>query len=523
MNLVDKVVNYFNPAAGVKRAAHREARSIITNGYSQHGASTGKNSTRGWQVFSGSAKEDIDAHNKTLRERSRDLYMSGGIATGAIKTLNTNVVGSGLRLNPQIDYEFLGMTLEQAGEWKRNVKREFDLWADSINCDATRVNNFYELQQLAFLSQLMSGDAFVTLPVKKRVGSPYELCIQLIEADRCSTPTDKWGSDDIVNGVETDEYGEVVAFHFAKHHPGSAMFMLTNQWTRMERFGSITGRPNVLHLMEMERPEQRRGVPMLTPVIEQLKQLTRYSDAELMAAVINGMYAIFIESENESVPGSDLGGIDQSQQQDLGEEYDNDIQIGNGAVNFLNPGEKMAETKVGRPNTAFDGFVTSICRQVGAALEIPYEILLKHFTSSYSASRAALLEAWKMYRKKRDGLATDFCQPVFEEWLAEAVAKGRVKAPGFFSDPSIRKAYSRAEWNGPSQGQLNPVQEVRASIMKVENGFSTREKETVELSGGSYDSNHRTLVAEERARRKEGLSKPLDDEARDLEGGEEIK
>lgn len=521
MNIADKVINYFSPSTGVKRMAHREAAKIV-NGYSEHGASVDKNSTRGWRVNSGSAKEDIDTHTKTLRERSRDLYMGGGIATGAVKTLNTNVVGSGLKLNSQIDYEFLGMSHDQAQDWKRNVRREFDLWADSINCDATRVNNFYELQQLSFLSQLMSGETFVLLPTKQRAGTPYELCIQLIEADRVNNPDGSLFNDKMINGVEIDSFGEVIAFHFSKNHPGSKSLFLKNEWTRVERFGKITGRQNVLHLMEMERPEQRRGVPMLTPVIEQLKQLSRYTDAELMAAVINGMYAIFIESDNEGSPSGDLGGISTQDQQDVGGEYDNDIQIGNGAVNFLNPGEKMSETKVGRPNAAFDGFVTSICRQVGAALEIPYEILLKHFTSSYSASRAALLEAWKMYRKKRDGFAADFCQPIFEEWLAEAVAKGRVRAPGFFNDPAIRKAYCRAEWNGPSQGQLNPVQEVKASIMKVEEGFSTREKETVELSGGNYDSNHRTLVSEERARVRDGLATPRM-EVSELEGGEEQK
>lgn len=101
-----------------------------------------------------------------------------------------------------------------------------------------------------------------------------------------------------------------------------------------------------------------------------------------------------------------------------------------------------------------DGFVTSICRQIGAALEIPYELLLKNFTSSYSASRGALLEAWKMFKMRRDWLSNGFCQPIYEEFLAEGIAKGRIYAPGFFADPMARKAYCGAEWNGPSQGQI---------------------------------------------------------------------
>jgi capsid protein len=86
----------------------------------------------------------------------------------------------------------------------------------------------------------------------------------------------------------------------------------------------------------------------------------------------------------------------------------------------------------------------------------------------------------------RSWLVNDFCQPIFEEWLAEAVAKGRITAPGFFSDPAIRKAYSGAEWNGPAQSSLDPTKETQAAKMRVENGFSTRDREAQELTGGDF-------------------------------------
>ena len=140
----------------------------------------------------------------------------------------------------------------------------------------------------------------------------------------------------------------------------------------------------------------------------------------------------------------------------------------------------------------------AICRQIGAALEIPYELLLKHFTSSYSASRGALEEAWKMFKMYRAWLANDFCQPIYEEWLAEAVAKGRIKATGFFTDPLRRKAYCKAQWNGPARGLLNPVQEVGAAVTRVENGFSTRSAETMEMAGGDFYSNCEQLKQEEK-------------------------
>lgn len=502
MNILDKTIAVFSPQTALKRTYARKQLEILNSGYSHHGASRTKKSLVGWMSKGGSPKEDIDKNLPTLRERSRDLYMGAPLATGAIKTMRTNVVGAGLQLKAQIDAEFLGMTDEEAEDWEELAEREFSLWADSKNCDAHRMNNFYELQQLAFLSQLMSGDCFALLPIIPRAQMPYDLRIQLIEADRICDPLVKPSGRDISGGVEIGQNGEVVAYYIAQRHPLSAEIG-QNDWIRVEAFGESTGRFNILHLMETERPEQRRGVPILAPVIESLKQLSRYSEAELMAAVVSGMYTVFIETKDSTIDAPLGEVIPEEYQVDYDDE--NSYELGNGAIIALGEGETIKDANPGRPNTAFDGFVTAICRQIGAALEIPYELLVKQFTASYSASRASLLEAWKMFRMRRAWLAADFCQPIYEEWLAEAVAKGRVPAPGFFSDPVIRKAYCEAEWNGPSQGQIDPLKEVKAAEKRVENGFSTRAKETVELTGGDFYKNHRQRVREERLRKEGGL------------------
>lgn len=46
---------------------------------------------------------------------------------------------------------------------------------------------------------------------------------------------------------------------------------------------------------------------------------------------------------------------------------------------------------------------------------------------------------------------------------------------------------------------MNPVQEVNAAVLKVENGFSTRSNETMEMAGGDFYSNCEQLKNEEKA------------------------
>lgn len=486
MNILDKAISTVAPQWGLKRIGARKKLSILNStGYGNYGASHTKKSLLGWIFGGGSHKEDIEDHLPTLRQRSRDLYMGAPLATGAVKTCRTNVVGAGLKLKSQIDFEFLGISEDEARELERKIEREFSLWADSTACDIERLDNFCELQQLAFLNWLMSGDVLVTLPTTKRPGMPYDLRIRLIEADRLSNPM---GNTDphIIGGVEVNDAGEVVAYHISTHHPLSWQYSET-KWTRVEAYGAKTGRRNVLHIMNRERIGQRRGAPFLAPVIEALKQLGRYTDAELVAAVVSGLFAVFIEKKGTSEDTPIGAVIPENQQVDRDDE--NSIELAPGAVFDLNEGEEAKSVTPGRPNAAFDPFVTAICRQIGAALEIPYEILLKCFNSSFTASRGALLEFWKMVKMYRAWLANDFCQPIFEEFLSEAVAKGRISAPGFFADPLIRRAYCGAEWNGPAQGLLNPVQEVEAAAKRVENCFSTGEREAAEMNGSDFYRN----------------------------------
>jgi len=500
VNILDKAIEVVSPERALKRAGARKRLQIMNSGYANSGANRRKKSMIGWIFKGGSTKEDIDDNQDTLRQRSRDLYMNTPLATGSIKTIRTNVVGYGLILNSQIDHEFLGLSIEEADAWETTVEREFALWADSIMCDALQMNNFYELQQLAFISCLMSGEVFATLPYRNHHQHWYGLRVQLLESDRICSPNG--ASKNIINGVELGRYGEVVAYHICDTHP-LAESTSQKKWMRIDKFGQKSGRQNILHLMESERPEQRRGVPILAPVIESLKQLGRYTDAELTAALVSSLFTVFIETKDE-YDAPPLGSAINEQEQ-VDKEDELSYELGAGAIVALAEGEKANTSNPARNNSSFDPFVVAVCRQIGTALELPYEILLKHFTSSYSASRAALLEAWKMFKMRRTFLANDFCQPIYEEWLTEAILLGRIQAPGFLDNPLVRKAYCGAEWNGPTQGQLDPLKEVQAAMLRVENGFSTRARETVELTGGNYWLNHAQREREEQARREAGL------------------
>ncbi len=430
-----------------------------------------------------------------------------------------------------VDLDVLGLSPEAAKAWQKKTEAEFRLWAGKKqNCDAIGMNNFASLQQLALTSWLMSGDVF---PVFKRYGptptNPYSLRIHLVEADRVSTP-EQYGSgvsfpamtegtnpktrNRIFDGVEVDGSGMVVAYHICNTYP----WQITGEpkeWTRVEAYGKKTGLPNILHVVSSERPDQYRGVTYLAPVIEQLLQLRRYTESELMAALVQSFFTAWIVTNTDSgeipfnevgaggiagVPSGDPNADDISQNE-------NEYELGPGTVTHLEDGEDVKFGSPNIPTAGFDSFVKTFCKLIGAGLGLPYDVLVKEYNSSYSSARAALLDAWEDFRMRRKWFVDGFCQPVYEVWLAEAVARGRIKAPGFFSDPLIREAWCGARWIGPVQGSLDPLKEVKAAVIQIQNGLRTHAQVTMETGGGDWDDNV-TQLAEENKRLAEAGAIP---------------
>lgn len=495
----DKLLFLFNPSAAERRIAKRGIQ--MASGYGNHGASTTKNSLIGWLTGQGSAEQDIDLHGAMLRQRARDLDVGGGLARGAVRRLQTAVVGAGLMPKPSINADVLGLSPEAASEWENLAKAEFMAWAQNRECDAAGQQTFFQLQSLIMLSMLISGDVFVLLPQYPSVSTPYQTHIRVLEADRVGTQDSNGDSQSstldngnrVIDGIEVDETGRVVAYWITNRHPLNTDDTTELTYERIDAFGNDTGMPNVLHPYEPERPEQRRGMPFIAPVIEKLKQLDRYMNSELAASLVASMLTVFFTTTEDPV-GMPLE--DPLSEDDRVTDAEEKIELMPGGVYTLKPGVQPVTVNPSRQNSAFQSFVDSATTYIGSTLGIPIEVLNEKFSSNYSASRAALLEFWRTVKMRRQWFIYDVCQPIYEAWLSEAVALGRLDCPGFWDDPVIRAAWCNAEWVGSSMGQIDPLKEVNAAAARIAIGISTHEREATEFNSSSFSENAKALIRE---------------------------
>lgn len=438
------------------------------------------------------------------RAHSRDLARNNPLAASAINTNVVRAVGTGLAFNPQPHIATLGWSEDKAKEWRALVRAEFSLWADSTDCDWYGDLNFYGLQDLVLRSALESGDCFSVLPDGQPTGTmPYALRVQVLEADRIGNPGGKTDGPDWCGGIARTN-GRMRAVHIYRQHPGS-LFATGDRFAgdQVDVLGR-TGRRRVLHHLKRLRPEQPRGIPYLAPVMALFKLLGTYTDAEVKAAVVSSFLTLVIETGGTGNAAPIFTGGDPAAA--AAAQTTGDVEMGPGAVIGLAKGEKATAVDPSRPNPAFGPFVQAVLDQLGAGTFIGSELLMKKFNTSYTAARAAFLDAWKHVLDIRTAICVrTFCQPVVETWMAEAVALGRVPAPGFFADPLLRWAYTRAIWHGDSQGSLNPKDEVAAYGDAVDRRLTTRERASWELFGESWADTYPVMVEEQNALRRDDM------------------
>jgi len=295
---LDRTISYFNPETGLKRLEAR-TRIALAGGYT--GARRDRRQTKSWNTADGSADNVTLPDLPALRERSRDLLRNAPLACGAVNTVVTNVVGTGLKVQSHIDREILKPFFKGEDEFdkfERSAERIFRNWAESADCDITRSQSFSEIQNLILRSVLESGDIFILKRNVPRNGKIIDLSLQLVEADRVSNPNYKIDDGKLSAGVQMDNNGAPIAYHICNQHPDDYQSEKAKKYVKIPAFDKYDNR-QVFHIFNRIRPGLTRGVPYLAPVIESLKQLDRYTEAEIMAAVVSSMFTVFVKSEDE--------------------------------------------------------------------------------------------------------------------------------------------------------------------------------------------------------------------------------
>lgn len=439
-----------------------------------------------------------------LRLHSAKLFKENLYARGLIRRLVTNEITTGLNLEATPSSELLGALLpsdDARNKWSEDVESRFQMWAKNPKiCDFKKQNTFGSLQRMIRRETLIEGDVLVVL---RQSRNTKIISLQVILGGEVQTPLDaspRQGNK-IIQGVEIDQNGVHVAYWVRQENGASR---------RLSAFGERSGRRIAWLVYGTDkRLSEIRGEPMLSLILQSLKEIDRYRDSAQRKAVINSILAMFIQKD-EDKPGTKpvTGGAVRKDSTTV-TDPDGSPRTFNIAAQI--PGMVVEELQHGEVPKAFgsDGtdvnfgvFESAMIQAIAWANEIPPEILTLAFQSNYSASRGAVNE-FKMYLdKSRSERADELDSPVYTEWLLSEVLRRQIKAPGLveaWRDPSqyvTWGAWTSSDWAGAIKPSVDLKKEVQAYLAMVEGGLITRARAARELTGMKYSKVIKQLLME---------------------------
>ncbi len=430
----------------------------------------------------------------TLRARSVQLFEENHYARGVIRRLVTNVINTGLHLEATPEEAILGYEADGLAEWAETTETFFALWANEPSvCDFQERSTFGSLQQQAFIEALIAGDVLVMLQQDPRSKLPR---LRLVSGSAVQTPLLSSGTaangNKIIHGVEVDANGRHVAFYLTQ--PGGDS-------KRIAAYGEKSGRRLAWLVYATEkRLDDVRGKPILSLILQSLKEIDRYRDALQRKAVINSILAMYIQKDVAKPGGGGMAANATRRGRETivdttgtARTFKTQEHIPGLIIDELQVGEEPKAFTTNGTTEEFGKFEEAVVQSIAWHLEIPPEILGLAFSSNYSASQAASNE-FKLYLNKANtAWAEGFCQPVYADWLLSSVLADRIKARGFldawrdyYAQAHIYSAWTSADWAGQIKPSVDPVKVMKAADLALELGLTTRARLSREIFGMKY-------------------------------------
>ncbi|MEQ9518491.1 MAG: phage portal protein [Parvibaculum sp.] len=430
-----------------------------------------------------------------MSARAHDLVRNDGWASTAVNRWVNGIIGKGWKLQAKPDWRALGLTREWADEFANEVEGHWRSFVNDqrFNCDYERYTDFAGLMRLMARHWAVDNEALVVLRWRDERGlAPYHLALEVIDPDRLSTPYGLMEGDLMRAGVELSAATrEPVAYHVRAAHPGDQLASPSQfRWLRLARETSW-GRPLVVHAFERVRAGATRPASRFAPIIQKLKQLTRYDETELQAAIINATFAAYIETplDADSFAATFGGGLagnsvlDNVLNHQAAYHEKVGFSIGGARLHHLVPGEQIKTVASTHPNSVFSEFEEQSLRYISAALDISYEQLANDWSkTNYSSARAAMLEVRMGLDCAKQKIETLLANPIYTAFVEELIRTDRVMLPARGPDfDAARTAYCTARWIGAGRGWVDPVKEAQGAAVRIETGLSTLQAECAEL------------------------------------------
>lgn len=448
IGLLDRMAVAIAPGWGLRRIAARRTLEAMAGVH--EATKPGRNRKR--HRDGGDGNTIVGQDHRQLRDTARHLERDLDLARGVLNTLQNNIVGTGIDVEPLP--RLPGKPVDEG--LARDLAELYSDWWDRP--EVTWQHDAGSMEQLLCRSWVRDGEALYQ-HVQGTAngldhGSLVPYSVEMIEADMLPLEfTDT--SRGIRQGIEVNGWGRPVAFHLFKSHPSDAAVFAMPETKRVPA-------AFIEHLAMRDRIRQLRGLSVFASAMNRLEDIKDYEDSERIAAKVAASLTAYIrkgQSQDYSTGGDGFGTGSAIVPGDGAKQY-RDLRMTPGLImDDLLPGEEVGLIDSKRPNPNAALFREGQLRAVSRGVNVTFSSLSGNYNGTYSAQRQELVEQWMGYAVLAELFIAQAKRPMYRKFVETCVLSGLIKLPRGWSDLRYLQA---ASFVRPAMPWINPLHEAEA-------------------------------------------------------------
>lgn len=455
MNIVDRVVSYLSPEAGLRRAAARSTLGVMY--------AAGREARRSKSVTARatSANVEIGASLAKVRDRAREFVRDSWIGQRILDVMVSHIVGTGIVTTPDTGSDRDDRLFRQA----------FEAWSDG--CDAEGVLDYHALTALAARSMIEGGDTVCRMidvgqADAGRIG-PFRLIG--LEGDQIDASANAIAERQTARlGVEMGEWGKRKGLWLFDHHPGERSATSSNN-------SSLVAWEDLNHLYRPLRFGQVRGISWFAPIWLTGRDIDELMQSAIVRSKTQAAFAGFIKRPPGSV--NPLTGTTTTQSGDKVTRIEPGMiaDIGESDIVFSTPGSQ----------SEFGEVYIAGMQAMAAGVGCTYDQVTGDLRqANYSSLRAGKVEFRRLVEQAQYHIfERRWCAPIKARFVDRAILAGTLPRRGHGWP---------ARYIMPANEPIDPKKDLEADILAVQSGrLSPQEFIT------AWGRDHRQVIADFKA------------------------
>ncbi len=393
-------------------------------------ASSGGMNTNHW--LAADALDADSANSKTVRERisrrARYEIGSNGLGKGIQLTQANYVVGRGPKLRMQTGSPGFNSMVE--AEWKS--------WAKEVKLP--------KKLRTTIKAKVSDGDPFIMITQNPKMRHRVKLDLRPLECEQVTTPFLGVDEPNKIDGIQFDEFGNVLFYDVLKRHPGSQLGGFGQETEQIpSRF--------MLHLFREDRAGQHRGVCEVASSLNCYAVGRRFREAVVVAAENIASFSVFIKTDQMPDAGADIATPFTA------------MPIEKGMLTALPATYDAFQPKPEQPAATYPEFIREQSGEQARPLNMPNNIARADSQgTTFSGGRLDHLTYFVSVDVEQQDIEEDVMDPLFEVWFAEAVLRFGWGVP---AQPAPNHT-----WDWPQKPVIDEVKHANANKTNLSTGVA---------------------------------------------------